>query len=302
MTINKIKSPYPYFGGKSRVSHIIWRGLGNVSNYIEPFMGSLAVLLASPQISKIETVNDIDCFIANFWRAVSADPEGVAKFADYPVNEVDLHARHRWLVSSSTDDFRQKMNSDPEYYDLKIAGYWVWGIGASIGNNWLQPKGLNAAPLLSSAGGGIHGLTLKPLEWFKKLQERTRRVRVCCGDWSKLVTPGITYSSKGLGAKDITGVFLDPPYLSSTRDKVYSEDHDVSLDVFKWAIDNGDNPRMRIVICGYEGTCEVPDNWQIYRWETNGGLGNLGNSRGKSNASKECIYFSPHCLKVNEII
>jgi DNA adenine methylase len=298
MSAPVLKSPYPFFGGKSRVAGVIWSGLGKVANYVEPFGGSLAVLLANPIIPKIETVNDKDCFISNFWRAVSHDPEGVAGFADYPVHEADLHARHRWLVSAATEEFHRKMNEDPDYYDLKIAGWWVWGMGASIGNNWLQPKGLNASPLLSSAGGGIHGLKHSILEWFKKLQDRTRRVRVCCGDWKKVITPSITYGSKGLTTREMTAVFLDPPYDIKGRDEVYREDGSIFQEVCQWAIANGDNLRLRIALCGYDGDHNIPDTWQVYAWETNGGLANLGNDRGKFNKSRERIWFSPHCLEI----
>lgn len=299
MSNEKIKSPYPFFGGKSKVAPIIWKGLGQVSNYVEPFAGSLAVLLANPSVPKIETVNDKDCFISNFWRAVSADPEGVAKYADYPVTEVDLHARHRWLVSVATDEFRNKMNTDPDYYDLKIAGWWVWGMGASIGNNWLQPKGLNALPMLSSAGGGIHGLTHSIPDWFQKLQARTRRVRVSCGDWKKIVTPSITYKNKGLSSKDITAVFLDPPYDLDVRDQVYKEDSNIFKEVLDWAITNGNNSQLRIVLCGYDGSHNIPTDWQTYSWKANGGFGNLGNDRGKDNSFKERIWFSPYCLSLS---
>lgn len=300
-TSDKVKAPYPFFGGKSKVAPIIWKGLGEVTNYVEPFAGSLAILLANPHPAKIETINDIDCFISNFWRAVSKEPEKVAEFAEYPVHEVDLHARHRWLISQATDEFRLKMNTDPDYYDLKIAGWWVWGIGASIPGNWLQTRGLNAMPSLSSAGGGIHGLRQEVLDWFNKLQARTKRVRVCCGDWSKVVTPAVTYKNKGLVPKDITGVFLDPPYdLKERVKKIYHQDKDIFSEVCRWAIDNGNNPRMRIVLCGYDGDHGIPDTWQSYSWQTNGGMANqaLGDSVGKSNKSEERIWFSPHCLKL----
>lgn len=293
-----MRAPFFWFGGKSKVAKVVWSGLGEVSNYVEPFAGSLAVLLSNPKIPKIETINDLDCGLANFWRAVSIDAEAVAKWADSPVNESDLHARHRWLVSTITDEFKKKMDSDPDFFDAKVAGYWVWGQSASVGNNWLQTKGLKALPMLSSAGGGIHGLTYDIKEDFKKLQTRLRRVRVACGDWSRIVTPGITHASKGLGDKDITGIFLDPPYEASVRDKVYKEDKDIFKQVCQWAIDNGDNERMRIVLCGYEGDHGIPDTWQTFSWKTGGGMSALGNSRGKDNASKEVIYFSPHCLKV----
>lgn len=296
-----LRSPYPYFGGKFKVAPIIWKGLGEITNYVEPFCGSLAVLLANPNPSKIETVNDIDCFISNFWRAVSKDPEAVVEWADVPVHETDLHARHRWLISASTDEFRLKMNTDPDFYDAKIAGWWVWGIGASIPGNWLQQRGLNAMPALSTAGGGVHGLRNDMLVWFKKLQERTRRVRVCCGDWSKVITPAITYKSRGLTPKATTGVFLDPPYdLEGRVKKVYQQDNDIFSQVCRWAIENGDHPKMRIVLCGYDGDYGIPSTWQTYAWKTNGGMANqaLGDSRGKDNKDSERIWFSPHCLAI----
>jgi hypothetical protein len=299
---SKLKSPYPYFGGKGRVADIVWSGFGKVNNYVEPFCGSLAVLLANPSPAKIETVNDIDHFIVNFWRAVSNNPEGVAKYADYPVQEAELHARHKWLISAITEDFKTKINSDPDFYDLKIAGWWIWGIGASIGNNWLQSKGLNAMPLLSSAGGGIHGLTFTVIEWFKSLQERTRRVRVCCSDWSKMVTPSITFKNKGLGVNDITGVFLDPPYDTENREIVYAQDNNIFNDVCKWAIDNGNNEKLRIVLCGYEGGMQMPDDWKVFAWKTNGGLANKGDDQGRENSNRERIWFSPHCLDIADMM
>lgn len=294
----KVKAPFSYFGAKSRVAPIIWQGFGQIANYIEPFCGSLAVLLANPSPSKIETVNDLDCLLVNFWRAVSQNPEEVTKFADYPVHEVELHARHRWLLSAMTEDFRRQMNEDPNFYDAKMAGYWVWGMGASIGNNWLQPKGLKALPILSSAGGGIHGLRYPVDQWMTNLQKRTRRVRVCCGDWKKVITPAITYENKGLALNEMTGVFLDPPYPTKDCYKVYREDTNIFQEVCQWAIDNGDSDKMRIVVCGYQGEVVFPQTWQEYCWQTNGGLGNMGQGQGRANKVRETIWLSPHCLEI----
>lgn len=294
MSISLVKAPFSWFGSKRQIAPVIWQGLGKVSNYVEPFAGSLAVLLANPNPAKIETVNDIDCTLSNFWRSVSIDPEGVAKYADYPVNEIEVHARHKYLVSIYPD-LKEKMENDVNYIDIKAAGYWIYGTCASVGNNWLQPKGLKALPMLSSAGGGIHGMTFSVLDWFKKIQERTKRVRVCSGDWTRIVTPSITYNSKGLSPKDMTAVFLDPPYDHNKRYKVYKEDKDIFSDVCKWAFENGDNSRLRIALCGYEGDMQLPIGWQVYTWKANGGLGNMGDGQGKANAAREVIYFSPHC-------
>ena len=43
-----LKAPFPWFGGKRRVAHIVWDRFGCVPNYVEPFAGSLAVLLGRP--------------------------------------------------------------------------------------------------------------------------------------------------------------------------------------------------------------------------------------------------------------
>ena len=298
---SKLRAPFSYFGGKSRAAPIVWQGLGEVSNYIEPFCGSLAVLLANSKVPKIETVNDVDHLLCNFWRAVSNNPEEVAKLADFPVMQVELHAKHRCLLEKLTDDFKNKMENDPNYYDVECASMWIYGQSCSIGNNWLQPKGLNAAPLLSSAGGGINGLTLPILDWFRQLQQRLRRVRVACGDWKKIITPSISYNNKGLSTKDITGIFCDPPYSQEGRDKVYRKDEDVFQEVCRWAEDNGDNAKLRIAVCGYEGDYNFSDSWQKHNWKAEGGMSALGDSRGKDNAKRETIWFSPHCLKLPTI-
>jgi hypothetical protein len=136
-----LKAPFPYFGGKRSVAPLIWRAFGDVLNYVEPFAGSLAVLLARPTpFDGTETVNDADGLISNFWRAVKGDPEAVAFHADWPVNENDLHARHSWLVGQK-DALQSRLEGDPDYFDAKVAGWWVWGICAWIGGGWCSGQG-----------------------------------------------------------------------------------------------------------------------------------------------------------------
>ena len=170
-----MKAPFPWFGGKSRVADLVWDRFGDVPNYCEPFFGSGAVLLSRPTSPGTETINDLDCMVANFWRALQADPDAVAHYADWPVNEADQHARHLWLVSQA--EFRERMKTEPDLYDAKIAGWWVWGQCIWIGSGWcakkaervdgtpwrLLPhlgdagKGLNRQlPHLGNAGTGLH--------------------------------------------------------------------------------------------------------------------------------------------------
>ena len=158
--VEPLKAPFPWFGGKSRAASLIWPRFGDPANYVEPFAGSIAVLLARPTPPRIETINDADCYLANYWRAVAREPDTVAVAADWPVNEADLHARHRWLVAQV--EFRERMRSDPEYYDAKVAGWWVWGLCAWIGSGWCSAwqRGDGGAPIqlphLGDAGRGVH--------------------------------------------------------------------------------------------------------------------------------------------------
>jgi hypothetical protein len=395
-----LRAPFPWFGGKSRAAHLVWPRFGNVANYIEPFAGSLAVLLARPEEfpPRVETVNDKDAYLSNFWRSLQHDPEQVAFYADWPVNEADLHARHRWLVETAASRVR-KMMSRPDYFDAKVAGWWVWGQCLWIGSGWCStsrrrrneyPAGQKKRPhcdrgsgrgvhqdlgdgifiiprkrpaangngesggvhrknwnahnqarrphLMNPNGHGIHviagrrpnmggrgggqGVQAPRLHgqlpqlsgdgsgsargllsdgiarsgglqaYMLTLAERLRRVRVCCGDWRRVITPAVT-TYIGL-----TAVFLDPPYDQELRELIYAHDIDkISADVREWAIDRGDEPKMRIALCGYEGEHKMPVGWTQTSWTAGGGYGRT--VRGKGNRRRERIWFSPHCLADN---
>ncbi len=152
MTI--FRSPYPYFGGKARVAAQVWDRLGCPRNYVEPFFGSGAMLLARPDPDwrgAIETVNDANGYVANFWRALQADPDQVAHYADWPANENDLHARHWWLVNRNAD-MHARLEGNPDWYDAKAAGWWVWGMALWIGSGFCA----GAGPWVVEGGKLIH--------------------------------------------------------------------------------------------------------------------------------------------------
>jgi hypothetical protein len=154
----KLKACFPAFGGKSKPAPYIWERFGEVDNFIEPFANSLAVLLANPSRPSKETVSDINGYIVNFWRAVSKDPEAVAVHADHPVHEMDLHARHRWLVfSPEAVESLERVKADPEYFCPKIAGWWCWGLCCWIGSGWCETKSAVQRPMLEPGQGILSG-------------------------------------------------------------------------------------------------------------------------------------------------
>jgi DNA adenine methylase len=161
-----LAAPFPWFGGKALACETVWAAFGRVDNYVEPFAGSAAMLLGAPDGKRVETINDADGFVANFWRAVSHNAEAVAAHADWPTNEADLFARHSWLVRQRAV-LLDGLHGDPEWYDAKIAGWWCWGACNWIGSGWCSGIGpwvhdgerlvdMRQLPHLGNAGQGVN--------------------------------------------------------------------------------------------------------------------------------------------------
>ena len=244
------------------------------------------------------------------------------------MNENDLHARHSWLVAQR-ESLTARLEGDPEWFDAKIAGWWVWGICCWIGGGWCSGKGpwqVQDGQLanrgsggygvsrrrvhLGSAGQGVHRGRVRLMRgtgvhqridsdglsaWFEALSARLRYVRVCCGDWTRVCGPMPTVQ------QGLTGVFLDPPYDQDLRSDLYATDErGLSATVREWAVSWGNNPLMRIVLCGYEGEHDMPSSWRVIEWKAHGGYSSLGDGVGRANAARERLWCSPHCLAATQ--
>jgi site-specific DNA-adenine methylase len=387
-----LKAPFPYlefFGGKSTVAPIVWAALGQPKHYVEPFFGSGATLLARPDYNPqkhMETVCDKDGFVANAWRGMQLAPDELARYCDWPVNHADLNARRTYL--NENQGLLQQLCDDPEYYDAKIAGYWIWAMSCWIGSGLTRKdsiprldggvgvtgsgiaekrpnlgnagrgvaqdlthnrprvalqgrvhamgpipeirdgKGINnQIPLLNHETGvcrrpcygasgahGVHKTTLTadpdPLldvrdpytpglyDWFRQLSERLRRVRVVCGDWTR-VCGGDWQDDRGT-----CGMAFDPPYGEEAgRDKtIYHEESlTVAAEVREWCRERGERKTYRLVLCGYEDehiSLVNDSGWTMRKWSACGGFANCGKGKtqGKVNRHKERLFFSPHCF------
>jgi hypothetical protein len=324
------------------------------------------VFVGDQEVISIET--DCHTYIAeglashncNFWRALQHAPDEVAHFANNPANEADLTARHIWLVNSGAERIA-KIEGDPDYYDAKVAGWWVWGICSWIGGSWCAGdgpwgsvdgklvnlrddehssntgrgvnrqlihlsdagQGVNRVSLrgrgvkrqrvhLGSTGQGINRVSLRSstchgtatgeeeiAQYLNRLAERLRYVRVCCGDWQRVVTPG------ALAHGNVVGIFLDPPYDIEIRaEGLYNTDGEhgsISVAVRDWCIANQDNPRYRIVLAGYEGEHDLP-GWRVLKWKARRAYGNAhGETDNSANRMLERLWLSPNCLMPDKI-
>ena len=324
MKESKLIAPFPWFGGKSKVANIVWPRIGcEVYNYVEPFFGSGSMLFGRPGgPGKVETVNDKDGYVCNFWRAIRSDPEEVAYYADRPVNECDLTAVNvRLTLQGLRPELVERLEGDLDYCDAKIAGLWVWGLCCWIGGGWASADGpwyvsddgrlldRRKLPRPSDAGMGVtrrrphlgwgRGVLrqqIRLLPWFADLANRLQHVRVCCGDWRRVLGNVPTCS---LGT---TAVFLDPPYggdVGRDNNLYATEDLTVAAEVQIWCVENGNNKKMRIALCGYEGEHNMIESlgWTVFAWKTEGGYSTADNP----NKNKERIWFSPHCLAGDQL-
>lgn len=366
MTLSDLrKTPFPWFGGKADAAPAVWEALGDVDHYCEPFAGSLAVLLRRPHPCNrtyySETVNDLDGLLCNAWRAIAADPDGVAEAASWPVCEADVHARHLALLRWREERQLEHLMGDPDFYDVRMAGWWLYGQCAWIGGGWCSGEGpwivgadgriekrkgsrgvSRKLPRISDDGSGVHHpqmrepgvgrqiphlcsngqgvhrpqmrepgvsveeeyhpMTMPELRrWMRFLSARLRHVRILNGDWTRLVTSG-ALQSLPVRQGGHAGVFLDPPYSHDVRAAaLYAhESATVADEVRAWCLENGGNPRYRIVLAGYvaeHGALEAA-GWRSVEWYRGGFLkgGYANQGEGGTQQEQERLWLSPHCL------
>lgn len=98
-----VKPPFTYFGGKLHLAERITALLPEHEHYVEPFAGSLAVLMAKPP-SRMETVNDLDGDLMNFWRVLRDRPADLERVCALTPHS---RAEHRASFEPAEDDLER---------------------------------------------------------------------------------------------------------------------------------------------------------------------------------------------------
>jgi hypothetical protein len=285
-------------------------------------------------LSYVETVNDLDGNLANVWRSLQSAPDEVAKYCDWPVNHIDLAARRK-VLNQEYASLVYKMVNNEAFYDARLAGYWIWASCCWIGSGLIDSKiphlgnagrGVHSKrPHISNAGRGVHSkrphlgdaemgvhsqiphlgdagrgvqepYTWGIYEWFRALSERMRKVRVVCGDWSRVC--GGQWQDK-IGE---VGIFMDPPYSKEAERKsdLYTEDClEVAHKVREWCIPRGKQKTYRIALAGYyeEHKELLEKGWFCKKWSANGGYSHVSGNDDSKNRHKETIFYSPNCFR-----
>lgn len=198
-----MKPPVPYFGGKTIIASRIVALLPEHQHYVEPYCGSLSVLLAKPP-SKMETVNDLDAELMTFWRVLRDQPDDLMRAC-----ALTPHSRAECAEAAERDDLPQlevarrvwvKLTQGRER-GLRAAStgwrHYVNPTGSSIG----MPGYLDAyVDRMAAAVQRLHHVSLESM-------------------------PALDLIAKYGTDPDVL-LYVDPPYLGTTRDPRNTEaDH-----------------------------------------------------------------------------
>ncbi|MEU0078643.1 DNA adenine methylase [Micromonospora tulbaghiae] len=199
-----MRPPFPYAGAKGTLAERIVSLLPEHVHYVEPFAGSLAVLLAKPRV-KMETINDLDHDLVTFWRVLRERPEDLAR-----VCQLTPHSRAEYGLCRKTS------GGD----ELEVARrVWVLltqGRGGTLGSltgwrHFVVPRGSSI---------GMPGYLDGYVERMAAAAERLHAVSLECMPALDLI---VKY-----GADPDVLLYVDPPYLGSTRAVLYR--HEMKTD------------------------------------------------------------------------
>jgi DNA adenine methylase len=192
-----LRPPFVYYGGKTRLAGKIAALLPEHGHYVEPFAGSLAVLLAKPA-SRLETVNDLDGDLMLFWRVLRDRPAELARAC-----ALTPHSRtERELAGDRSADL-------PELE--RARRIWVCltqgRTGTLRSNTGWRFDSADVAH--TSMPGRLSGY----VERLDAVADRLMSVSLECRPALEVIA--------AYGGKRRTLLYVDPPYLSSVRERNY---------------------------------------------------------------------------------
>ena len=188
-----LKPPFSYYGGKTTLAPEIARLLPEHDHYVEPFAGSLAVLLAKAP-SRAETVNDLDGDLVNFWRVLRDQPDELVRMA-----MLTPHSRKEYELSKSLADID----------DLERARR-VWVRLTQGRSNSMKPTGWRYGRDISK----IMGSHIKThAGHIESAASRISTVSIENRDAVGMI--------QDYGSEPKACIYADPPYLGSTRASNY---------------------------------------------------------------------------------
>jgi len=217
-----LKPPFAYYGGKMTLAPQIAQLLPAHDHYVEPFAGSLAVLLAK-EPSQAETVNDLDGDLVNFWKVLRDQPEALERLA-----ALTPYSRAEYEISKSLDGAT----------DLERARRILVRLNQGRSNS-MQPHGWRSGRKGSPSMG--HQFKNRAAR-ITPTAERIAAVVIENRDAIEMI--------RDYGREPSVCVYADPPYLGSTRASNYRHEM-LEDDLHVKLADALRNCKASVVLSGY---------------------------------------------------
>ncbi|WP_280470971.1 DNA adenine methylase [Nocardia cyriacigeorgica] len=187
-----MRPPFPYYGGKMSVADRIVDLLPAHRHYVEPFGGSLAVLLAKPA-APFETVNDLHSELMTFWRVLRDRPADLER-----VCALTPHSRAEYAAAVD-------LNADDELETARRV--WIRLTQSRSGTlrrtgwrHYIDPAGCSI---------GMPGYLDGYVDRMAAVAQRLHAVSLECRPALELI--------ESYGRSPEVCLYVDPPYLGSTR-------------------------------------------------------------------------------------
>jgi DNA adenine methylase len=249
--------PFAYFGGKTRLARQIVDLLPPHEHYVEPYAGSLAVLLAKPR-SRMETVNDLDRDLMTFWRVLRQQPDELAMAC-----ALTPHARAEHLEAYALDEAPT---------DLERARR-VWVLLSQGRSGQMRPTGwrhyVDPAGSVMSMPGYLEAYVARMAPGAERLVGVSLEAQ-----------PALDIIER-YGRSPNVLLYIDPPYLGSTRvSGGYRHEMTSEADHRELAAALADC-RASVVLSGYDSPLylELYADWHTTRIETTTGQGGTREER-----------------------
>ncbi len=250
-----MKPPFAYFGGKTILAERIAATFPPHGHYVEPFAGSLAVLLAKPA-SRMETVNDLDGALVNFWRVLRDRPDELAR-----VCALTPHSRAEWESCTDIDTGS----------DLERARR-IWARLTQSRTGRLARAGWRHYVDPGATGMAFPAYLDGYVDRIAAATERLHHVTLECRPALELI--------ERYGAHEEVLLYVDPPYLGSTRANDRSYRHELITDDEHRALAAALHAcRAAVVLSGYASNLydqELYPSWQRQSFTSGTGQGHQG--------------------------
>lgn len=255
------KPPMPYSGGKQKIARKIVDLLPPHDSYCEPFAGGLSVLLAKP-VAPIETVNDLNGDLVAFWRVLRDQPDDLARACA--------------LTPHSRAEYRAGLDVDVDLE--KARRVWVQltqGRGSRLNHSsgWRFVHGGNRMSLAAYLDGYLARIA--------PTAQRLKHVSLECRDALEIID-----------AYGIDGalLYVDPPYLATTRCEVNQYQHEfASVSQHEALIRALRNTDSMVCLSGYDSDLyrDVLGDWHKAEIQT-------VNMRGAARVEHLWMNYEPH--------